>query len=609
MKTIGRIINSKNLLLAVLGISTIFVLITSELIAEAEATNSAPKAVGAVPGVSLEVEGNSETVNISSYFTDDDGDVLSYLAASADGTVSTVSISGVEVTITPIGVGTTTATIVASDGSMTTTQDIAVTVTPIHNRAPVAMGSIDSIVLKVDAQPANVNVANSFSDPDGDALHYQAESSDENSVVVDVLGTVVTITPISVGTTNVSVTASDAAGLTATQSIEVKVEEGNRAPVALGVISDITLAVGVGVVTINVGENFSDPDGQALTFTAASTDASVATVGVSGAEVTITPIGVGTTTATVVASDGSLTATQVVALTVTPMPNRAPEAVGSIDNITLKIDALPASVNVANSFSDPDGDALYYQVTSSDTSKATANVLGTVVTITPVSTGISSVTVTASDNAGLTATQTFDVEVVKGNSAPTAVGSISDIALTVGGNSGSVDVVSNFSDPDNDVLTYTATSADDDVATVSVSGTEVVITPVGVGTTTVAVVASDANGLAATQTIAVIVEVPINTAKQVQLLPNYPSPFNPDTWIPFRLEEDTKVTVTIYDAGGNLVRTFELGYLSAGSYESKGRAVYWDGRNDFGELMASGVYFYELSTPTSSVIRKTSIRK
>ena len=63
------------------------------------------------------------------------------------------------------------------------------------------------------------------------------------------------------------------------------------------------------------------------------------------------------------------------------------------------------------------------------------------------------------------------------------------------------------------------------------------------------------------------------------------------------------------DANGVLIRTFELGHLSAGSYESKGRAVYWDGRNDFGELVATGVYFYRLSTPEISVTRKTSVRK
>ena len=98
-------------------------------------------------------------------------------------------------------------------------------------------------------------------------------------------------------------------------------------------------------------------------------------------------------------------------------------------------------------------------------------------------------------------------------------------------------------------------------------------------------------------------------APEIQLLANYPSPFNPDTWIPFRLARDADVTVTIYNAGGKLVRTFDLGHLSAGSYESKGEAVYWDGRNEFGELASTGVYFYRMSTPTFSVIRKTSIRK
>ena len=164
-------------------------------------------------------------------------------------------------------------------------------------------------------------------------------------------------------------------------------------------------------------------------------------------------------------------------------------------------------------------------------------------------------------------------------------------------------------------LTYTVSSSDDSVARAKVSGSEVFITSVGVGTAEVSVVATDVHGLSVTQNVPVTVEPAMLSASsvaplsEIELLPNYPSPFNPDTWIPFRLSEDTNVTVTIFDVGGDAVRTFELGHMSAGSYESKGKAVYWDGRNDFGELVSTGVYFYRLSTPHSSAIRKTSIRK
>jgi hypothetical protein len=78
------------------------------------------------------------------------------------------------------------------------------------------------------------------------------------------------------------------------------------------------------------------------------------------------------------------------------------------------------------------------------------------------------------------------------------------------------------------------------------------------------------------------------------LLPNYPNPFNPETWIPYQLSAESDVTVAIYDIHGRLVRVFDLGMQPAGSYVTKDRAVYWNGENESGERVASGVYFYRL---------------
>ena len=82
------------------------------------------------------------------------------------------------------------------------------------------------------------------------------------------------------------------------------------------------------------------------------------------------------------------------------------------------------------------------------------------------------------------------------------------------------------------------------------------------------------------------------TPKETMLLPNYPNPFNPETWIPYRLAEDTNVTLTIYDTNGIMVRHLDLGHQSAGHYAERGKAAYWDGRNEDGEAVASGIYIY-----------------
>ena len=97
--------------------------------------------------------------------------------------------------------------------------------------------------------------------------------------------------------------------------------------------------------------------------------------------------------------------------------------------------------------------------------------------------------------------------------------------------------------------------------------------------------------------------------KETALLPNYPNPFNPETWIPYRLAEDAFVTLTIYDQGGQLVRTLHIGHRMAGFYETRSKAIYWDGRNQFGEQVASGVYFYHLSAGDYSATRKMLVLK
>ena len=96
---------------------------------------------------------------------------------------------------------------------------------------------------------------------------------------------------------------------------------------------------------------------------------------------------------------------------------------------------------------------------------------------------------------------------------------------------------------------------------------------------------------------------------ETSLLPNYPNPFNPETWIPFRLAEDVDVTLTIYDVSGCVIRTLDIGYSKAGAYESRDKAIYWDGRNDLGEDVASGVYFYTLTAGEYFATRKMLILK
>ena len=99
------------------------------------------------------------------------------------------------------------------------------------------------------------------------------------------------------------------------------------------------------------------------------------------------------------------------------------------------------------------------------------------------------------------------------------------------------------------------------------------------------------------------------TPKETALLANYPNPFNPETWIPYHLSNDAVVTLIIYDSSGQVIRTIDVGHQVAAAYESRAKAIYWDGRNAVGEQVSSGVYFYHLSAGDYSATRKMLVIK
>ena len=103
--------------------------------------------------------------------------------------------------------------------------------------------------------------------------------------------------------------------------------------------------------------------------------------------------------------------------------------------------------------------------------------------------------------------------------------------------------------------------------------------------------------------------MPVSNPSATKLYANYPNPFNPETWIPYQLAEDTEVTIRIYNVSGQIVRTVFSGHQASGYYLSRSQAAYWDGRNEVGEQVASGVYIYELTTPTFKQTKQLVILK
>ncbi len=466
--------------------------------------NRAPTAVGSISNVTLQVGGSSATRSVSGKFSDPDNDTLTYSVNSPSPTIAKTSISGSTVKIAPVALGTTGKIIVTAtdpDGE-TATQDFTATVEnpppppPPPNSAPVTSGSLSNRTVDVGASAFSVSVSGKFSDPDGDNLTFSASSSETSVATVSVSSGTLTVTPKTGGTTTIKVTAKDPGGLKASLSFTVKV---NRKPTTTGSLMNRTVNVGASAFDVTVSDKFSDPDGDNLTFSASSSETSAATVSVSSGTLTVTPKTGGTTTITATASDSRLT----VSLSFTVKVNRKPTTTGSLMNRTVNVGASAFDVTVSGKFSDPDGDNLTFSASSSETSVATVSESDGTLTVTPETEGATTITVTAADPGGLSVSLTFTVTVTgtdTENQPPTVSWAIPDQPLERDGSSRTVILSSKFSDPDDDILSYSASSSDTTVATVSVSGSIMTITPGVNGTSTVTVIATDPGGLTASQT-------------------------------------------------------------------------------------------------------------
>ena len=359
-----------------------------------------PVACGAIPEVRVHI---GETAAAQACFEDANGDPLTYSAQSGNPGIATATMSGNTVTITAVAQGQTTISVTASDpGGLTGTSEIRVVV---PNRSPVPQGEMPGVAIRVGREAILSRLESFFADPDGDALTYTATSSDSEVATAAVDGTSLTIAGVAAGSATITVTATDAGGLSATQQASATIE-ANRAPLPVGTIPDQTkLATGT-EVTITVSDFFIDPDGDALTYTATSSDSEVATVAVEGTSLTIAGVAAGNATITVTATDaGGLSATQQAGVTVEA--NRAPLPVGTIPDQTTLAPGAEVTITVSGFFIDPDGDALTYTATSSDSEVAMAAIAGTSLTITGVAAGSATITVTATDPGGLSATQAF----------------------------------------------------------------------------------------------------------------------------------------------------------------------------------------------------------
>ena len=380
--------------------------------------NRAPVPNGSIPALTVAV-GETATVNVAGYFTDPDGDALTYTAASSNPETATVAVSGSVVTVTATARGVVTVTVTARNpGGLSAQATFTVTV---PNQAPVATDTVPAQTVFV-GDTAHVDMAVYFNDPDGDALTYSAASSNATAVSASVAGSVVSITAMAAGTALITVTATDPDGLSAQNNFEVTVP--NRAPVAIGSLPAQTLAVGQ-TVALDVSQHFEDPDDDSLTYAATTTDSAVAVAMVSDNVLTVTARARGITSVTVTAADpGGLSSKQSFDVTV---PNQAPVVRDSIQSGTLGVGVIE-SWSGPDLFRDPDGDSLTYAAGSSDVEVVRPWVTDDVLLIQGLSPGTATVTFRAFDPEGLSGRIAFDVTVL----GPVAISGTDPVVLLEG---------------------------------------------------------------------------------------------------------------------------------------------------------------------------------
>ena len=286
----------------------------------------------------------------------------------------------------------------------------------VENRAPVATDTFSPQILIIGTA-AVLDMARYFSDPNGDVLTYTVSSSAVGTVAVEMSGlsdSYLKMTPVAVGTATVTIAATDPNDLSFTQTFSATVNPlPNRAPAAVNTIPDQTLMASGESGILDVSTSFYDLDGDTLRYTVSSDNTGVVSVNISGTQVTLIPEAEGSASVTVTASDGELTATQMLSVTVVAAPteNEAPVAVGVIPPQSLTIDGEAATVDLSAYFSDVNDDTLTYAAWPDDKSVVKLQRTGTLLTITPKAAGQATVTVRATDPEGLQAVQRISVSV------------------------------------------------------------------------------------------------------------------------------------------------------------------------------------------------------
>ncbi len=533
----------------------------------------------------------TKEIDLDDVFKDADGDPLTLSAISDNTAVVTVSVSGNFLTLTEVANGTAEVTVTANDGRGGTVLDVFDVTIAAPNTAPEVANPISDQNLIEGFSSVTIDISNVFSDSDGDILIYSTTNGDDAVATISLSDTDLIIAEVGIGTTTVTVIADDRNGGLASDEFEISIAAApNNAPIVLNTISDKDLTAGFTTSTVDLENVFSDADNDVLTFSATSSNSSVATTSISDNELTITEVGVGTTIITVTADDGKGgTVSDEFTVAVSSEGNNAPVVANALNDQSLTEGFTSTNVDLTNVFSDADGDALALTATSSDESVATISISSTNLTVTEVGVGTTTIALTANDGNGGSVSDEFEVTISSAvNNAPIVSSPISDQNVDAGFASLQIDLKDVFTDADSDDLTLTASSSDEAVVTVAISGDDLTIKEVDLGTSTITITADDGNGGTISETFDVTVAestvLGLEDSIEINVYPNPASDY-------IMIDSPGIKQAVIFDQNGKIQKT-QLNL----------------NRIDITKLM-SGVYMIRFSTNNGNTVWSRFIKR
>jgi len=488
--------------------------------------NNPPVADNPLGVIKLQEGFSSSQIDLDTVFSDPDGDGLNYSVSSGNTAVITASVSGSILTMTEVAPGNSVLTVTATDGQESVIDQASVILFAEGPALPWSIntagfsysGEIDAVVqingAEVTSGTIGAFVGNEcrgivegiFFPVSGRTIFtlmlYSNLSSGEYFTFRyhnDITSTVYKLDEIMTFESDMQI------GDALTPYV-FNNNQANNMPLVVSPISDQVLNEHFGTQDISLDGRFSDPDSDVLTYSATSSNTSVASVAISGNTLTITEKGLGTGTIVVRASDGALCIDDRFTLTVTNV-NDPPVVDNPVPDQNLLEGFGSKNISLAGVFYDPDGTALDYSVSSNNTEVVSVSVSGGYLVLTEKGNGSADITVCASDGVNSVCDQ-FVVIVDNVNDPPVAsCESLEDKLYVEGFGSASVDnLCAVFTDPDSDNLTYSASSNNSEVATAEFNGCTLDITEKGTGSADITVCASDGDNSACC-TFSVTVEV------------------------------------------------------------------------------------------------------